>query len=278
MSEITVHAPAKINLCLHVTGQRADGYHLLDTLVAFCTVGDVLTLRPGPLSLALCGPEAAALSAEPDNLILRAARMMGAEAAITLDKRLPVASGLGGGSADAAAALRGLARLTGRPLPGAVETLGADVPMCLAARPARVRGIGERLTPVRLPALHLVLVNPRVPVATPAVFAALERRDGRGLPEPLPDWPDAAALVTWLAGTRNDLEPPARRQAPAIAEALTALEGALFARMSGSGATCFGIFGDAAQARAAADDIRRARPGWWVVATQTGAQAGVTLS
>ncbi len=265
---IEVFAPAKINLCLHVTGQRADGYHLLDTLVAFCTVGDVLTLREGPLSLNLTGPEAEGLQAEPDNLILRAARLMGAQAAITLDKRLPVSSGIGGGSADAAAALRGLHALTGTSLPTETEQLGADVPMCLSSTPARVRGIGERVEPVRLPPLHLVLVNPRVPVATPHVFRALDRRENPPLP-PLTDWPDATALIEWLGGTRNDLEPPALKVAPVITEVLAALSGARFARMSGSGATCFGLFDTAEEADAAAGEIRKARPNWWVAPCAT---------
>lgn len=265
---IEVFAPAKINLCLHVTGRRADGYHLLDTLVAFCTVGDVLTLREGPLSLNLTGPEAEGLRAEPDNLILRAARLMGAQAAITLDKRLPVSSGIGGGSADAAAALRGLHALTGTSLPTGTEQLGADVPMCLSSTPARVRGIGERVEPMRLPPLHLVLVNPRVPVATPDVFRALSRRENPPLP-PLTDWPDATALIDWLGGTRNDLEPPALKVAPVITEVLAALSGARFARMSGSGATCFGLFDTAEEADAAAGEIRKARPNWWVAPCAT---------
>lgn len=255
-------APAKVNLCLHVTGQRADGYHLLDTLVGFCAVGDVLALRPGPLSLTLKGPESTGLTADDDNLILRAARLMGAEAAITLDKRLPVAAGIGGGSADAAAAMRGLAAMTGTPLPDAPEQLGADLPMCLAATPLRAAGIGERLTPVTLPPAHLVLANPRVPVSTPDVFRALECRKNPPLPD-LPAWPDTAALADWLRDQRNDLEAPARSIAPVIGEVLDALgatKGCLMARMSGSGATCFGLYASAAEAKAAAASLPA---NWW---------------
>lgn len=255
-------APAKVNLCLHVTGQRADGYHLLDTLVGFCAVGDVLTLRPGPLSLNLTGPESTGLAANDDNLILRAARLMGAEAAIALDKRLPVAAGIGGGSADAAAAMRGLAALTGAPLPQAPEGLGADLPMCLASTPLRAEGIGELLTPVTLPPAHLVLANPRVPVSTPDVFRVLECRENPPLSD-LPAWPDAVALAGWLHAQRNDLEAPARSIAPVIEEVLDALsttQGCLMARMSGSGATCFGLYASATEAQAAMDTLP-AR--WW---------------
>ncbi len=262
-------APAKLNLALHVTGRRADGYHLLDSLVVFAAVGDRITLAPGQ-GIALSGPFAADLPGE-ENLCLRAARLMGLHAAIGLEKVLPVASGIGGGSADAAAVLRGFAR-GGEALPAAeaITRLGADVPVCLAGRPARMRGVGEVLDPVpALPALHLVLVNPGVAVATPAVFAALETRDNPGLP-PLPArFADASALLGWLAATRNDLEPPARRIRPVIGAALDALTqaGAQVARMSGSGATCFGLFASAAAAGAACARIKAAEPGWWAVAT-----------
>ena len=175
-------ASAKLNLCLHVTGRRGDGYHLLDSLVVFADVADRVSAAPGQgLSLRVTGPEGAGLGSEPDNLVLRAARSMGVtDAALLLEKHLPVAAGIGGGSADAAAALRALARWTGRPLPSDAEVLrlGADVPVCLSGRPARMTGIGEGLTPLPpLPALWVVLVNPRVAVPTPQVFAALTRRD-----------------------------------------------------------------------------------------------------
>lgn len=254
-------APAKINLALHVTGRRADGFHLLDSLVVFVDAGDRVTLAPGALSLTVTGPFAADIPAGEDNLCLRAARAVGGAAAITLDKHLPPASGIGGGTADAAAVLRALNRVPERP-----ETLGADLPACLASRPLRMSGIGETLAPVDgLPPLALVLVNPRVAVPTPDVFRALARRDGAPLP-PLPQAPDRAALLAWLAGTRNDLEPPARAIAPVIGDCLAALgdSGAAFARMSGSGATCFGIHADMRAARTAAAAISAARPGWWV--------------
>lgn len=261
-------APAKLNLCLHVTGRRADGYHLLDSLVAFAGLGDRVTVAPGALSLAVAGPMAAGLSTG-DNLVLRAARAFGAEAAVELWKELPVASGLGGGSADAAATLRALARLTGRalPAPDKVLALGADVPVCLAGRPMRMRGTGEVLEPLALPPVWAVLANPGAALSTAAVFAALERRDNPPLPEVLPAWPDAAALAGFLRGQRNDLEPPARRLLPAVGQVLAALAaqpGALMARMSGSGATCFALFAAEAPAAAAAAALARAEPGWWV--------------
>jgi 4-diphosphocytidyl-2-C-methyl-D-erythritol kinase len=266
-------APAKINLFLHVTGRRDDGYHLLDSLVVFAGAGDRLTAEPAAsLSLELDGPFGAALAGEEDNLVLRAARALAATAGIQagarlrLTKNLPVASGIGGGSADAAAALRLLARLWQLPAPdsGLALGLGADVPVCLAGRPARMQGIGERLLRApTLPRFGLVLVNPGVAVSTPAVFRA--RRDGFHPPAALPDgWPDAAAMAADLALCANDLEAAAISLAPAVAEALAALAalpGALLARMSGSGATCFALFADPARAAAAAAEI--ARPGWW---------------
>lgn len=261
-------APAKVNLALHVTGRRADGYHLLDSLVAFAGVGDVVTLEPGPLSLRIDGPFAAGLSLE-DNLCLRAARLAGAGAgaAITLTKNLPVASGIGGGSADAAAVLRGLARM-GHPLPAGAERLGADVPVCLASAPARMQGVGEILTPLPpLPAISLVLVNPGVAVPTPRVFAAMDRRDNPGLPA-ISAFGSLADLVVWLTATRNDLEPAALSIAPVIGQVLDALRatGAAFARMSGSGATCFGFYDSPDRARIAAAALKR--HGWWAVATE----------
>ena len=275
-------APAKVNLYLHVAGRRAaDGYHLLDSLAVFGPAADALTAAPiaAGLHLALEGPEAKSLAAEPDNLVLRAARALAAAAgmaapaaALTLDKRLPVASGIGGGSADAAAALRALDRLWGLGLGTARlatigATIGADVPVCVAARPARMQGIGEVLAPAPpLPRFALVLANPRLAVPTPAVFRArVESGAAFTAPATLPvrGWGDAAALAHDLRALRNDLEAPAIALCPTIAAVLAALRaqpGCLVARMSGSGATCFGLFAatDAA-ARAAA-----ALPaGWW---------------
>lgn len=260
-------APAKLNLALHVTGRRADGFHLLNSLVCFAALGDRVEIAPGAPMLRIKGPFADQLSDDPDNLCLRAAAMAGASVAIRLTKNLPVASGIGGGSADAAAVLRGLARL-GHDLPPNPERLGADVPVCLMSAPTRMSGIGERLEPLpRLPALHLVLVNPGVAVPTPRIFAELTRRDNPPMPS-IPSFADPDQLIAWLRRTRNDLEAPALRAAPVIAEVLAALNhlGAGFARMSGSGATCFGLYSDAAQAESAARSL--AKNGWWAVATE----------
>ena len=278
MPRIDVFAPAKVNLALHVTGQRADGYHLLDSLVAFSPVGDALTLCPAEaLGLKVSGPEGAAVPEGPENLVLKAAALFGSGAAVTLEKSLPAASGIGGGSSDAAAALRGMAALTGQPLPeaGAVLKLGADVPMCLDPRPARTRGIGEDLTPVALPALPAVLVNPRVEVPTPSVFKALSCKDNPPLPE-IPTFGDADACIAWLSAQRNDLQAPAVAQAPVIAEVLAvlaALPGCKLARMSGSGATCFGLFGTEAEAAAAQAMLAARHPGWWSAHGSLGDQA-----
>lgn len=245
-----VFAPAKINLSLHVTGRRTDGYHLLDSLVVFADIGDTIHVVPSDtLSLTVLGPEAVALQDETDNLVLRAARMMDPEgtARITLTKRLPVASGIGGGSADAAAALRALAQLWDKPFPSLQATLalGADVPVCLNTNPMRMRGIGENLSQIpALPDLEIMLVNPRVPVSTPQIFKSLQTRNNPAMQEELPDWNDAKSFVDWLSEQRNDLQPPAIVQAPVIAEVLDYLSqsGSLLSRMSGSGATCFGLF------------------------------------
>jgi 4-diphosphocytidyl-2-C-methyl-D-erythritol kinase len=273
---LTERAPAKINLTLHVTGRRPDGYHELDSLVVFAGACDLLHAAPSDtLSLTVGGPFAAGLSAGPDNLVLRAARAlagqcgMRAGAALHLEKRLPVASGIGGGSSDAAATLRLLAALWGvAPPPAALHALaaglGADVPVCLAPAPRRMSGIGEVLLPApALPDCGMVLVNPGLALETRAVFGA--RRGGFSAPAPCPSaWADAAAMATDLAAGANDLEPAALTLCPAIGRVLAALRaqpGCLLARMSGSGATCFALF---ATARAAQEATARvARPGWW---------------
>lgn len=270
-------APAKVNLYLHVTGRRPDGYHLLDSLVAFIGAGDTVTVAPNDrLQLALEGPFAAAAGAGPDNLVLRAAQglaaLCGVPAAATLrlDKRLPVAAGLGGGSADAAATLRLLIDLWRvAPEPAALDRLalglGADVPVCLNGTPALVGGIGEQVAPTRLPACHLLLANPGVALPTPKVFDALAGRFSAALPWTAP--PDLASLVAALVSRQNDLERPAIELAPVIAqvlERLRGLPGARLARMSGSGATCFALFGHADAAAAAAAGLAAERPGWWV--------------
>jgi len=266
-------APAKINLALHVIGQRPDGYHLLDSLVAFADAGDRVTVRPAARTrLRVTGPMAAGVPKDMGNSVLRAAALIGVTAGITLDKHLPAAAGIGGGSSDAAACLRALARLAGVAVPEGVLALGADVPVCLLARAARMRGIGEEVEPVEgLPPLDAVLVNPRVPVATPGVFARLESRDKGGMPGVLPRWRDGAELARWLALQRNDLETPARALCPEIGAVLNALranEACALVRMSGSGATCFGLCPDAGTARAQAARIAAQRPDWWVTATR----------
>ncbi|QDZ00458.1 4-(cytidine 5'-diphospho)-2-C-methyl-D-erythritol kinase [Nitratireductor mangrovi] len=278
-------APAKINLALHVTGRRTDGYHLIDTLVTFAEAGDALELKPAVLdSFTVSGRYGGDVPIDGDNLVLKARdllrRRFGVVAtrpvSIRLVKNLPVASGIGGGSSDAAALLRGLDAMLGIDAgPEALGRigleLGADLPMCVAGQPLTARGIGDETDPVApWPQLPIVLANPGVAVATPDVFAQLTRRDGTALP-PLPERRDVAAVLAWLAATRNDLEPPAIALAPAISEALAALDanGARFSRMSGSGATCFGVFETMAAADTAARAIGAAQPGWFVAATQT---------
>ncbi len=272
--DVTRLARAKINLALHVTGRRPDGYHTLDSVVVFAELGDVVTAEPASrLSLSLGGPFAMDLGADGDNLVMRAAALMpGAGAALYLAKNLPVAAGLGGGSADAAAALSALAAVSGRPLPApeAALGLGADVPVCLRGRPARMRGIGEVLEDLPpLPPLWCVLVNPRVACPTGAVYGGLAQAANPGLPAPPAAFADAGALIDWLRQTRNDLEAPARALAPAVAraaEAVAATPGCALARMSGSGATVFGLFAAEAAALDAAATLRAAEPGWWVAA------------
>ncbi len=287
-------APAKINLYLHITGRQGDGYHLLDSLAVFPDIGDRVIARPAPtLSLELAGPFAGDLGAGEDNLVLAAARALAASgggvpggvpegvpgAALRLEKNLPVASGIGGGSADAAATLRLLARLWAleggarergarerADLPAIAARLGADVPVCLGARAARMSGIGTALAPPpRLPEAGIVLANPGIALPTRDVFAA--RGGAFSAPPALPaGWEDAAAMAADLAALGNDLEAPAialRPQIGTVLAALRALPGVLLARMSGSGATCFAVFATAEAALAAS---RRLPREWWVKA------------
>jgi 4-diphosphocytidyl-2-C-methyl-D-erythritol kinase len=284
---LATRAPAKINLTLHVLGRRADGYHELESLVAFATTGDTLSLAPGEeLSLEVTGPMAPLAGAGEDNLVLKAARHLAKRhpglrlGTFRLVKRLPVAAGIGGGSSDAAAALRLLARVNDLPLDHstvveAARATGADVPICLAPRARMMRGVGEALGPsFTLPRIFAVLVNPAVPVATPHVFRALGLTPGQSLMKP-PHPPMEKVvrreeLCTSLAAARNDLEEPAHGLAPVIAEALDALRtirNCRLARMSGSGATVFGLFDDCDASAAAARAIRQTHPGWWVKAT-----------
>jgi 4-diphosphocytidyl-2-C-methyl-D-erythritol kinase len=251
-------AYAKLNLALHVRGREADGYHRIETLFAFCEDGDVLSAAPSnELSLRVTGPFAAALEGAGENLVLMAARALGvSDRSLLLDKRLPVAAGIGGGSADAAAALRLLGDRRSD-LKEIAACLGADVPACLLSRTARGEGRGGRLEAVEAPDLSgtpVLLVNPRVPLSTATVFAGWDRID-RG---PLGDWREG----------RNDLEPAARRLVPEIGAVLDALSDARFARMSGSGATCFGLYDSEAARDAAADRIAAAQPGWWLSQTR----------
>ncbi len=270
----TEFAPAKINLALHVTGQRPDGYHLLDSLVVFAAVGDRLTAAPADtLSLTVAGPFGEGVPSDASNLVLKAAEVLGPGrgATLTLQKNLPVASGIGGGSADAAAALRALARLWDLvlPAPEAVLGLGADVPVCLAARPARMRGIGEILEPLQTPVpANVVLANPGQSVSTPQVFALLAERENPPLPA-IPAFASAADVARFAATCRNDLQQPAVTLVPAIADVLAALrasDGCLLARMSGSGATCFGLYAEAAARDRARAALAAAHPDWWVAA------------
>jgi 4-diphosphocytidyl-2-C-methyl-D-erythritol kinase len=265
-------APAKVNLTLHVTGLRGDGMHLLDSVVMFADVGDRLRARRADTAtLVVTGPMAAGVPTDGRNLVLAASAQMGVPAAFTLDKHLPAAAGIGGGSADAAAALRLLARLTGAPLPDRPETLGADVPVCLLSRAVRMRGVGERLDPMSLPPLPCVLVNPGVAVATGGVFAALPRKDNPAMPDRIPTLATPVETARWLSQQRNDLEAPAIGLQPvigAVLGALTGLAGVLLARMSGSGATCFALFADDAAARKAATLLATAHPQWWIRATK----------
>ena len=273
-------APAKINLFLHVGRLAGDGYHPLSSLVAFAEVGDGVTVtRADALSLAVSGPFGGALAGEGDNLILRGLRALGEAAgiggppvAVTLDKQLPIAAGLGGGSADAGTAIRLTAQLLELDLDEAAleavaGVVGADGPMCLRARPAWATGRGDDLRDEpRLPPLHAVLLNPGVASPTGAVYRAYDDAPAGGAdcPEAPADW-SPAAVIDWLKGQRNDLEAPALRVAPGIGEALAAMKaapGCRLTRMSGSGATVFGLFDDAAAAEGAAVALQR--PGWWV--------------
>jgi len=295
---VEVFAPAKVNLTLHITGRRSDGYHLIDSLVTFGPAGDFVSMTGADgVSITVDGPEARGVPADETNLAARAAKIvrLGKGTALTITKHLPAASGIGGGSADAAAAVRAALLLEDpaqttlaafgpdilletrfRPL----LDLGADIPMCLLPRPLRALGIGEKITFADVPPLVALLVNPRVPVPTGAVFAALETPDNAPMPETLPAFPDAATLIDWLGTQRNDLEVPALTVAPAIADVLGVLRaspGCRLARMSGSGATCFGLFLEQAEAIAAGEAILAAYPGWWLAGGMMGDYLGKAL-
>ena len=287
-NELAENARAKVNLTLRVVGRRVDGYHDLESVVAFADCADQLSLLPGKeLKLKTTGPLADACGAVGDNLVLKAARLLAERVPdlqtgiFTLHKVLPVAAGIGGGSADAAAALRLLARANELVINDArvnevARLTGADVPVCVPSLPCVMTGVGESLQPLNLPKLPSVLVNPRVAVATKDVFAALGLRSGElrvGIADVLQAiaWPEAGASVEdWVeafAASSNDLESPAMRIQPVIGEVISALnatDGAWLSRMSGSGATCFAIYENTAEAGRAAEKIRRDHPEWWV--------------
>lgn len=261
MSEL---ARAKVNLSLHITGKRADGYHLLDSIVVFPEVGDVL--QRGGKGLRISGPFGAGLSAD-DNLVQKAAALLGVPPDIHLEKNLPVASGIGGGSADAAATLRLMADGA---LPDGLS-LGADVPACLLSKPLRMQGIGEQLTLLPpLPDYAIVLVNSGDPVSTAAIFAGLKRVDNSASMD-IPADLTAPEFFAFLTKQRNDMQQAATQICPSISNVLAALKsqkGCALARMSGSGGTCFGLFETLAQAKNAAAEIKRTEPAWWAVAAK----------
>lgn len=274
----TAEAFAKVNLTLHVTGQRRDGYHLLDSLVVFAEICDRISFAPeGPaIEFTVGGPFAKGVPTDHSNLIWRAAEIAlgGRGGRFHLEKNLPHAAGLGGGSSDAAATLRLVAGALGEPVLGAsdprVAKLGADVPVCLhAPHPCRMSGIGEVVKQVNgLPDAALVLVNPRVEVPTAAVFAALTRKDNAPMAA-LPQAPDFAGFAAWLAAQRNDLQSAAISLAPAIGAALAALsahKAVAWSGMSGSGATCVGLVPDIEAARRVATKVSKAHPDWWIQA------------
>jgi 4-diphosphocytidyl-2-C-methyl-D-erythritol kinase len=279
---VAAFAAAKVNLYLHVVGRRADGYHLLDSLIAFADIGDRLTAAPGAtLSLEISGPEAAGLAlARDDNLVLRAARLLADHtgttlgAALHLEKNLPIAAGLGGGSSDAAAALRALAALWQASVGEEAmyrlgAKLGADLAACLYGRAAWVGGVGERIEPAAgLPQAGILLANPRRELPTAAVFAARKGPFGEvGRFAPMPG--DALGLARALMWHRNDLTDAAIGLVPeigAVLPRLARLPGALLARMSGSGATCFALFADRAAAEEARAALAAAEPRWWCAA------------
>ena len=286
-------ARAKINLALHVTGQCVGGYHLLDTLVTFADFGDELQIEPAPgLSLSIDGPEAGQLVANDDNLILQAAKALRSHlgqadlgASIHLTKNLPIASGIGGGSADAAAALRGLTQLWDVQI--AVDdlmqialSLGADVPMCLTGTAARITGIGETIKPLPIKPLNLVLLNPRIPLPTPDVFQQLATKENPTLTELYRcEERSDRFWIDYLLHQRNDLQDPACVLAPQVADCLTALEqfeDCMLARMSGSGATCFGVFENPSEAAHAAHMLRHRHEDWLVMPARTIDGSGTT--
>jgi 4-diphosphocytidyl-2-C-methyl-D-erythritol kinase len=282
VSAVALNAPAKVNLALHVTGRRADGYHLLDSIAVFAEIGDKITIAPAEaLTLSVSGPFAQHAPGDASDLAHRAAEAFFAHtgispgAAIALEKNIPAGAGLGGGSADAAAVLLDLNRyfaagVAAEELSAIGLALGADVPMCLAGCALRARGVGEDIDRLAgWPALPMVLVWPGRPVSTAEAFRSLARWDNPPLPAP-PSSCAPSEVAGYLAHCRNDLEAPALKLCPdigAVLDALRETHGCLIARMSGSGSACFGLYADAALAEAAAEQVAVARPDWWVCAT-----------
>ncbi|WP_410010712.1 4-(cytidine 5'-diphospho)-2-C-methyl-D-erythritol kinase [Phyllobacterium zundukense] len=280
---ISLIAPAKINLALHVTGRRDDGYHLLDSLVVFAHIGDKVSVKRAPVdSFEVSGRFGCALPSDETNLVLKARNALrarfpdkAAPVAIHLEKHLPIASGIGGGSSDAAATLRALTALWGietNELAAIGLTLGADVPMCLHGQPLIARGIGEEIEGVDdFPHVPMVLVNSGGATSTPQVFSALINRDNQPLPG-LPRLTTVHDVCIYLGQTHNHLFSAAEKLSPAIGYAMQALRNTdpRLVRMSGSGGTCFAIYGSDQEAEAAAAALKRAQPGWFVVATHNG--------
>jgi 4-diphosphocytidyl-2-C-methyl-D-erythritol kinase len=284
---IEAFAPAKINLFLHVGEKRSAGFHDLESLAVFVDIGDTLAFSPSPeLTLTLDGPFAGGLKAEDDNLVLRAARALAAHAgrpaaaaAIRLTKQLPVASGIGGGSADAAAVLRGLTRLwaldlSWTELRAVAETIGSDVPVCVESKSSWMEGRGERITPATaLPRIPMLLVNPGIAVSTADVFRTLATRHGAGAINRAATLSSSSELIAFLKKTSNDLQSPAQHIAPVIGHVLDELSrmpGVELWRMSGSGATCFALFDDQNSAEMAEVALSHTHPDWWVRATLIG--------
>lgn len=284
---VEAFAPAKINLFLHVGEKRNDGFHDLESLVVFADIGDTLAFSSAPeLTLALDGPFAGALGSEGDNLVLRAAKALAkhtahpsATASIRLTKLLPVASGIGGGSADAAAVLRGLSRLwtldlSWEELRTVAQTIGSDVPVCIESKSSWMEGRGERIVAAAaLPHMPMLLVNPGIAVSTADVFRELESRHGTGAERRTTGLSVPRELITFLKMTSNDLQVPAQRIAPVIGvvlDELSRMPGVAFWRMSGSGATCFALFDDQSSAEMAAIALSHTHPDWWVKATRIG--------
>ena len=276
MTVVETFVPAKVTLTLHVTGQRDDGYHTIDSLAMFADIGDRMTITmPGSFKLSL---EGAMLDGVPDdhnNTVIRAARLMRMKADFVLEKNIPHAAGLGGGPGDAAATLRILSGFSGKPVPGDGIELGADVPLCLQSESARVTGIGDIVTPIHgLPSLNAVLVNPRLPVLTTEVYKRLKHKVNRPMPDRVPYFETPSEFAKRLKGMRNDLQEPATEKEPVTRQVFDTLErtpGCLLTRMSGSGGTCFGIYNDQETARSAAGRLRESHPSWWVAATQLNA-------